>query len=161
MVKRFDNRLCKFALHSTMFLLILNMRHTETSNCAIALHSTMFLLIRRWPWNCRSVRNSFTFHNVSINTDHQVFYLLRSYTFTFHNVSINTFYIVKNLFAQRSFTFHNVSINTRIKFSITGPKTTLHSTMFLLIPIAEYSVTSAIIFTFHNVSINTRLKMID
>ena len=97
-------------LQSTMFLLI---RGNDYGNRVrnSPLHSTMFLLIRGdeapWMW-----KNTFTFHNVSINTTspfcicrnkmtlHSTMFLLilaakenknfKAFVFTFHNVSINT-----------------------------------------------------------------------
>ena len=54
--------------------------------------------------------------------------------FTFHNVSINTSTPVKKKTVVSNFTFHNVSINTFLNSSPFRRITTLHSTMFLLIP---------------------------
>ena len=54
--------------------------------------------------------------------------------FTFHNVSINTDIDWGNKEVIIYFTFHNVSINTQ-EATDCGPfHTSLHSTMFLLIP---------------------------
>ena len=75
------------------------------------LHSTMFLLIRWKHWLTGARTSTFTFHNVSINTDTQKFAFLFEFEFTFHNVSINTIVI------------HQMSIHISY----------LHSTMFLLI----------------------------
>ena len=56
-------------LHSTMFLLI--QKTIELLNEVVAnLHSTMFLLIRKVVQQISCFTNSFTFHNVSINTLH-------------------------------------------------------------------------------------------
>ena len=58
------------------------------------------------------------------------------------------------------FTFHNVSINTVTRLpGYHAVKSTLHSTMFLLIQMWSYHNRLQVhIFTFHNVSINTRIK---
>ena len=120
------------------------------------LHSTMFLLIRWKHWLTGARTSTFTFHNVSINTDTQKFAFLFEFEFTFHNVSINTeegttfqqmqqnlhstmfllirWHIQKKIVFALWFTFHNVSINTMIQIagiSVLDPN--LHSTMFLLI----------------------------
>ena len=97
-------------LHSTMFLLIPLSDQREVLQ-VVYLHSTMFLLIRG---NCKSITGkiSFTFHNVSINTQESTFNPALVEIFTFHNVSINT---VKLIFEVRTVSH-------------------LHSTMFLLIP---------------------------
>ena len=56
----------------------------------------------------------------------------------------------------RVFTFHNVSINTLRLQKIELLKSSLHSTMFLLIPSDNGTMKlAAKFFTFHNVSINT------
>ena len=98
--------------------------------------------------------------------------------FTFHNVSINTASFELYDSFVPSFTFHNVSINTTYKIIDRNRNSTLHSTMFLLIPRTAYSqqcgvftlhstmfllilwatsntMASSSAFTFHNVSINT------
>ena len=97
-------------LHSTMFLLIPLSDQREVLQ-VVYLHSTMFLLIRG---NCKSITGkiSFTFHNVSINTQESTF----------------------NPALVEIFTFHNVSINTASPYAIQINETNLHSTMFLLIP---------------------------
>ena len=57
----------------------------------------------------------------------------------------------------RHFTFHDVSINTRkVMILKSRSRTSLHSTMFLLIPDEWIPVIMAVIFTFHDVSINTK-----
>ena len=57
----------ELSLHSTMFLLIPIPRSTDPF-LLFSLHSTMFLLIRNaWAISCIVV-SRFTFHNVSINT---------------------------------------------------------------------------------------------
>ena len=65
--------------------------------------------------------------------------------------------VIKRITRDNSyFTFHNVSINTWFLFAKSMRKSTLHSTMFLLIQqSAERSVKQMKNFTFHNVSINT------
>ena len=101
------------------------------------LHSTMFLLIRWKHWLTGARTSTFTFHNVSINTDTQKFAFLFEFEFTFHNVSINTIVI------------HQMSIHISY----------LHSTMFLLILFYGDDIINMIAgFTFHNVSINTGLS---
>ena len=108
-------------------------------------------------WKKRKKLNSylFTFHNVSINTHpgellpwqirplHSTMFLLIPLhlqmwglfllLFTFHNVSINTTPWMRKNTGARAFTFHNVSINTVMTAFRAGIRTTLHSTMFLLI----------------------------
>ena len=54
------------------------------------LHSTMFLLIRLPESMNRALQSSFTFHNVSINTNTRIYMQNQRLPFTFHNVSINT-----------------------------------------------------------------------
>ena len=76
--------------------------------------------------------------------------------FTFHNVSINTDPNFWNNHCLTCFTFHNVSINTVLHLQPRQPRSTLHSTMFLLIQIfLSICGGVSIVFTFHNVSINT------
>ena len=58
------------------------------------------------------------------------------------------------------FTFHDVSINTVVPLESVNRQTSLHSTMFLLIPIASGHRRKRSHFTFHDVSINT-IIMID
>ena len=53
------------------------------------------------------------------------------------------------------FTFHDVSINTVVPLESVNRQTSLHSTMFLLIPIASGHRRKRSHFTFHDVSINT------
>ena len=77
---------------------------------------------------------SFTFHNVSINTDNTGCTGSIALDFTFHNVSINTMILLHTYLHQSNFTFHNVSINTCLRFRLQLSQKTLHSTMFLLIP---------------------------
>ena len=76
--------------------------------------------------------------------------------FTFHNVSINTKDLRTRPGNKDFFTFHNVSINTEAIYNNLEKELTLHSTMFLLIPIRHRGINSLMfVFTFHNVSINT------
>ncbi len=76
-------------LHSTMFLLIRPFTFLPAV-LLIPLHSTMFLLIlSRNFLNFRKFL-TFTFHYVSINTDHRPTDTDGHRTFTFHYVSINT-----------------------------------------------------------------------
>ena len=56
----------------------------------IYLHSTMFLLIRNLKEQVSSRGSKFTFHNVSINTVLVDLCFTQWTGFTFHNVSINT-----------------------------------------------------------------------
>ena len=99
----------------------------------VTLHSIMFLLIPKLPNNFGSIRFLFTFHNVSINT--------KAWWQKYPNANI--------------FTFHNVSINTIIWGCNYFDYPTLHSIMFLLIPVPNRSICPVGTFTFHNVSINT------
>ena len=77
------------SLHSTMFLLILIAIFSGT-HTSYALHSTMFLLIPATAPHITRNINTFTFHNVSINTQWKQTDSARNWRFTFHNVSINT-----------------------------------------------------------------------
>ena len=95
----------------------------------------MFLLIRKKCLKCRQGLIFFTFHNVSINTEHPLNRRMFPYHFTFHNVSINTLAFRLPWLFTLSFTFHNVSINTNDNLNKTPADK---------------------VFTFHNVSINTR-----
>ena len=56
----------------------------------VALHSTMFLLILQIAANIIGEHIVFTFHNVSINTGGLAGAVGNVDYFTFHNVSINT-----------------------------------------------------------------------
>ena len=124
-------RLYKCSLHSTMFLLIqkrpiISGLHTKT------LHSTMFLLILDFPIPCEPY-NTFTFHDVSINT----ISWMRCWT---SNSSLHsTMFLLIRYFKRRIqeieaiFTFHDVSINTAMKLLDISGQRSLHSTMFLLI----------------------------
>ena len=101
----------------------------------VALHSTMFLLILQIAANIIGEHIVFTFHNVSINTERRIRKTKREVLFTFHNVSINTetreaiqgvnyntlhstmFLLIRKRHRKdheqgHDFTFHNVSINT-------------------------------------------------
>ena len=79
------------------------------------LHSTMFLLILNIPEDS-IYDHRFTFHNVSINTAVVDSVKLADYCFTFHNVSINTGISGSFIVISSFFTFHNVSINTDCPF---------------------------------------------
>ena len=76
-------------LHSTMFLLIQMQRQTPKTY-VIHLHSTMFLLILHSMRDSQSIYPIFTFHNVSINSQKLIRFIVPSRQFTFHNVSINS-----------------------------------------------------------------------
>ena len=100
-----------------MFLLIplsLFMQHIHD----LSLHSTMFLLIL-----------------IAVKL------LLGLQAFTFHDVSINTDTTQSRKDSVLNFTFHDVSINTLAR-RVQGVKKeiTLHSTMFLLIPVVYLSL---------------------
>ena len=97
-------------LHSTMFLLIQMQRQTPKTY-VIHLHSTMFLLI------LHSMRDSQSIYPI----------------FTFHNVSINSQKLIRFIVPSRQFTFHNVSINSLYSSPDKKEEINLHSTMFLLI----------------------------
>ena len=101
----------------------------------------MFLLIPAGlvPYYCP---HSFTFHNVSINTQNFQVTPAPDNCFTFHNVSINTDDCDYSKAETKYFTFHNVSINTVKRFDNRLCKFALHSTMFLLIPLTLPSVAS-------------------
>ena len=123
-------------LHSTMFLLIPGQQRRSTRRKE-PLHSTMFLLIQpdrsenEWQWR------TFTFHNVSINTD--VWMCLHTSIWTLHSTMFLLILLVQaDHIVLLFFTFHNVSINTN--------------------GMAIYA-DGHLIFTFHNVSINTDIPM--
>ena len=115
----------------------------------------MYLLIPSAPSSVSSSSTSFTFHNVSINSNiayvliyncqnlHSIMYLLilniplsnmGNIIFTFHNVSINSNAVVLLSRSPVKFTFHNVSINSLLE---------------------RMSYCCQSLFTFHNVSINS------
>ena len=61
--------------------------------------------------------------------------------FTFHDVSINTIRVCIAEFNKLIFTFHDVSINTNLTEQfLSFYYQTLHSTMFLLIPVVYSSL---------------------
>ena len=99
-----------------MFLLIplsLFMQHIHD----LSLHSTMFLLIL-----------------IAVKL------LLGLQAFTFHDVSINTDTTQSRKDSVLNFTFHDVSINTSFTAMKCQPHSSLHSTMFLLIPVVYLSL---------------------
>ena len=90
---------------------------------------------------CTGIRTAFTFHDVSINTALHQCLRLRIFRFTFHDVSINTLFSVCNFNSYGVFTFHDVSINTDfLSIILSGSPASLHSTMFLLIPVVYSSL---------------------
>ena len=103
----------------------------------------------------QSIYPIFTFHNVSINSQKLIRFIVPSRQFTFHNVSINSVSSKASQNPLRSFTFHNVSINSHLFRQVLFYYLDLHSTMFLLIPISCPPCLSNSLFTFHNVSINS------
>ena len=54
--------------------------------------------------------------------------------FTFHNVSINSEHVGTHTMRKTLFTFHNVSINSEKTMIYVDTKNNLHSIMYLLIP---------------------------
>ena len=99
-----------------MFLLIplsLFMQHIHD----LSLHSTMFLLIL-----------------IAVKL------LLGLQAFTFHDVSINTDTTQSRKDSVLNFTFHDVSINTKVPRVSWYSGSSLHSTMFLLIPVVYLSL---------------------
>ena len=101
----------------------------------LSLHSTMFLLkLSHIP--CMTDESFFTFHNVSIKTVSRKDGRESSEHFTFHNVSIKTSIDSTRKEVSALFTFHNVSIKTRMPGQKQILQSSLHSTMFLLKPIA-------------------------
>ena len=131
--KRADQTGRPFYLHSIMYLLI-HIKYHYMSALLSHLHSIMYLLIRRLGCITRSFTWTFTFHNVSINSQ-------------FH-------FIIKN--HVNKFTFHNVSINSCLLYRLVNSvHPYLHSIMYLLIPTGVTIITNLAIFTFHNVSINS------
>ena len=83
---------------------------------------------------------SFTFHDVSINTDSSNATATQTKSFTFHDVSINTVLVALFMIQIQDFTFHDVSINTKTAYQQSDSLLTLHSTMFLLIPVVYLSL---------------------
>ena len=75
--------------------------------------------------------------------------------FTFHNVSINSEHVGTHTMRKTLFTFHNVSINSEKTMIYVDTKNNLHSIMYLLIPSISKGITEYSTFTFHNVSINS------
>ena len=118
----------------------------------------MFLLILKKHDNYYVAGPVFTFHNVSINTGTGTNATIDSIIFTFHNVSINTKAICGQLKIEVS--LHSTMFLLIPNADYKGPQTkeTLHSTMFLLILGADPPFLKIICFTFHNVSINTDSK---
>ena len=105
------------SLHSTMFLLIHRFEQMSTS-CPVALHSTMFLLIH--GTRIRGINlYTFTFHDVSINTN------LCEIPVQVETTLHSTMFLLilhrqqENLNRLLFFTFHDVSINTRRLFILT------------------------------------------
>ena len=103
------------------------------------LHSTMFLLIRSFINIKELIVCSFTFHNVSINSQIGRSGLEHNQPFTFHNVSINSSFDFFLCTKPALFTFHNVSINSETVSESDTEQRNLHSTMFLLIHVSSYS----------------------
>ena len=102
---------------------------------------------------------SFTFHNVSINTNSAQHILGGTCLFTFHNVSINTVFaypFLQSIRTLHSTMFLLIQIADNVfPFSVVS----LHSTMFLLIRAFRWWLRPLSCFTFHNVSINTYLSV--
>ena len=102
---------------------------------------------------------SFTFHNVSINTQNWPKFLPGPGK----SLHSTMFLLIRDLdwcfeFIYVFFTFHNVSINTRYPANESTTWRALHSTMFLLIHLRLLQgFLSDHNFTFHNVSINTEI----
>ena len=79
-----------YVLHFTFHYVSINTQTISGSSRYLpALHSTMFLLILEFNCRCNSC-DIFTFHYVSINTVNLVHYNVNVINFTFHYVSINT-----------------------------------------------------------------------
>ena len=72
----------------------------------------MYLLIPDFELIDELEKLSFTFHNVSINSDSNGRLLCGAAAFTFHNVSINSILQFPYVLSLNQFTFHNVSINS-------------------------------------------------
>ena len=105
----------------------------------LSLHSTMFLLILIAVKLLLGLQ-AFTFHDVSINTDTTQSRKDSVLNFTFHDVSINTLFFQALFDFRNIFTFHDVSINTYMVINAKDSLITLHSTMFLLIPVVYLSL---------------------
>ena len=81
---------------------------------------------------------------------------IKATDFTFQYVSINTIDKLSTSFLVQNFTFQYVSINTSVALQAQLLAYSLHSNMFLLIPVGEPKEYSfRLIFTFQYVSINT------
>ena len=131
-----------------MFLLI-QVTSIVPSSQLISLHSIMFLLIRKTiQLNYISIQ---TLHSIMfLLIPFSMVSLSVKQFFTFHNVSINTRIHLYPCRSAEGFTFHNVSINTlHSSISLTG-EYSLHSIMFLLIQRAEV-VKATNIFTLHSI----------
>ena len=121
------------------------------------LHSNMFLLIPA-IWNGSSTWMLFTFQYVSINTGYipnqqsvyislhsNMFLLIQvasalnacTSSFTFQYVSINTHTVLLSGQRLSTFTFQYVSINTAPAYNFATVNCSLHSNMFLLIPLSR------------------------
>ena len=128
----------------------------KSTLCRYTLHSTMFLLIQLLRGHFGVISPDFTFHYVSINTLIARTIIWLYLIFTFHYVSINTL-------SQNVLLMHQHSLHSTMFLLIhkSGQKIyegdiPLHSTMFLLI--RRDGTKRAILtnnFTFHYVSINT------
>ena len=117
-----------------MFLLILP-QNLQKVVVHVSLHSTMFLLIHTPNKLTHGHRQSFTFHNVSINTYRPGEHSDRA-CWTLHS----TMFLLILL----------------CKYSLSSSIISLHSTMFLLIRVVVHRMYFFCFdFTFHNVSINT------
>ena len=100
----------------------------------------MFLLILLEHKHTYYVFN-FTFHDVSINTPWCAAFV--SWCFTLHSTMFLLILSAKrvNQIDRYNFTFHDVSINTNaMVVTIKLMKLSLHSTMFLLIPVVYSSL---------------------
>ena len=120
------------------------------------LHSTMFLLIHQGNVHDRRKPVSFTFHNVSINTDfwHVLIQL------TICPLHSTMFLLIQHI-VKRSFSYISPLHSTMFLLilpccnCVNASFAPLHSTMFLLILGVDPPACKRSPFTFHNVSINT------
>ena len=143
----------------------------------------MFLLIPSITSTYPSYENSFTFHNVSINTSHRyglniclmtlhstmfllihhVLPTLEVFSFSLHSTMFLLILILANTSSVFSTSLHSTMFLLILLFSDGNqyPYQSLHSTMFLLIRGSLLLILlQELYFTFHNVSINTAVPVL-
>ena len=141
-----------------MFLLI-QFQSEHSLHSVFPLHSTMFLLILELGTFIVSNISDFTFHYVSINT------LYRFFSFRFLTSLHSTMFLLilfkESKMVDEELTLHSTMFLLILTSGRAGTKSSyaLHSTMFLLIQSLTMFLTKQLLnFTFHYVSINTAKK---